>query len=153
MNQRVLDQATGVLCHSRFVHNAIERVHSKLAIVRADHPAWPHERTTEPRREEADHAPIRLVAAGNLTANKSIEEIIVACGLLAQEHDLELRLVGNLEIDADLEVLREVTGCADRVKAFGRVSDETLMRELEEADLVFCLRSPTQSRSRSPRHL
>ena len=143
MNRRVLDQATGVLCHSRFVRDAIEHVHPKLAVVRADHPAWPHDRTAAPRREEPDAAPLRLVAAGNLTANKSIEEIIVACGLLAREHDLELRLVGNLEIDADLDVLCEVTGCADRVQALGRVSDETLMRELEEADLVFCMRSPT----------
>ncbi len=147
MNQRVLDQATGILCHSDFVRDAIRAIHPKLYIERADHPAWPHDRSeTTPIRGPAGDTsgrPIRLVAAGNLTTNKCIEEIVVACGLLAESHSLELHLVGNIELDTDLDVLCEVTGCTDVVHTHGRVSDEELMQALDEADLAFCMRTPT----------
>lgn len=145
LNRHVLDQATGVLCHSEFVSRAVAEVHPRLCVRVSRHPAWPqahlHERSNERRRDR-----LRLLAAGNLTPNKAIDEVVRACAVLGRQIPLELRLVGRVELGFDVEALARIEGL-EHLTVRGRVDDGELMLELRDADLCFALRSPTLGES------
>jgi len=145
LNRRVLGQATGVLAHSRFVADAVCAIHPTLLVRQLDHHAVPLPAALAPAAHRAPRSegPFVFVTAGNLNPTKRVPVILRALTRLQGRLPFRYRLVGEIKPDWGAAEFVEELGLADAVEICGRVDRDELYRQLLDADVCVCLRSPT----------
>jgi glycosyltransferase involved in cell wall biosynthesis len=130
----VLDHATGLIVHSRYVERCAREAGYRGPIVRIPHPAWPIPRL-EPVQPEGD--PL-YGCFGHLNESKRIEELVVAFARLRERRpDARLLLVGSLA--TRLARLELPGGVTHR----DYVPEDELWSLMAACDAIVSLRSPT----------
>lgn len=95
---------------------------------------------------DADRPPSRLLAVGNLTANKNILAVLAALKQLSDEgRDMRLEVIGEGPERASLEAFASEQGVADRVRFSGQQDQSYIVEALRRAD-VFVLASFSEGR-------
>jgi glycosyltransferase involved in cell wall biosynthesis len=131
----VLDFATGVIVHSRYVE---ERARARYGgpIWRIPHPAWPPA-AVAPERPDGD--PV-FGAFGNVNASKRVPQLLEAFARFRETHPTaRLLLVGAAGVGAEVRH----NGLGDAVVREGYVDENRLWALLSGVDAVVSLRSPT----------
>jgi glycosyltransferase involved in cell wall biosynthesis len=141
----VLDHATGVISHSRFVEERVREAGFTGPVWRVPSPAWETVPAVEGRELPPDRHPI-VGSFGHLTASKRIAELLEAFVRLRQSFPSALLVLGGtasprLALDERLEALRLDAG-RDVVCA-GYVAEPRLWRLVNECDICVGLRAPT----------
>jgi glycosyltransferase involved in cell wall biosynthesis len=134
----VLDRATGLIVHSRFVADRAREHGYEGPLWRIPHPAWP--------RPDVAPAPVEgeplLGAFGNLNASKRTGRLLEAFARFRDDHpNARLLLVGAAAADVDMGI--RAAGVADVVTRHGYVDEQTLWSLMAATDAVVSLRSPT----------
>jgi glycosyltransferase involved in cell wall biosynthesis len=132
----VLDFATGVIVHSRYVEERARARGYDGPLWRIPHPAWPPAAVT-PERPDGD--PV-FGAFGNLNASKRVPQLLEAFARFRETHPTaRLVLVGAAGVGADVRHHR----LGDAVVREGYVDEDRLWALLSGVDAVVSLRSPT----------
>ncbi len=135
----VLDHATGLIVHSRYVEAGARRLGFEGPLWRIPHPAWPAP-VTEPAAVEG--SPV-IGCFGHLNASKRIPQLLEAFGvLLAEQPDARLVLVGPVSPRFDLDAVLERYG-SDRVQREEYVPEARLWSLMAACDVLVSLRAPT----------
>jgi glycosyltransferase involved in cell wall biosynthesis len=130
----VLDHATGLIVHSRYVEGRARESGFTGPIARIPHPAWP-----VPAIEPADVRGDPLYGCfGHLNETKRIEELVSAFARLRQRRPrARLLLVGSLAVRLDRLEL------PDGVEHRDYVPEQELWSLIAACDAIVSLRSPT----------
>jgi glycosyltransferase involved in cell wall biosynthesis len=138
----VLDSATGLVVHSRYVEERAREAGYEGPVWRIPHPAWPR---PEVPRAELEGDPL-IACLGHLNPAKRVPQVLeafarlrerrpgarlVLAGAAAPRLDLDARL-RRLGLDGDPAVIRE-----------GYVDEPRLWALLQACDVCVSLRSPT----------
>ena len=139
----VLETATGVIVHSRYVEQRVRDTGYLGQVWRIPHPAW---RPPESIRaaDLADGGTV-IGCFGHLTAAKRLPELLEAFALVREAlPSTRLLLVGSAPADARVEetLARLGLGRGDVVR-FDYVDEERLWALLAATDVCVCLRHPT----------
>jgi glycosyltransferase involved in cell wall biosynthesis len=130
----VLDHATALIVHSRYVERRVRETGYVGPIVRIPHPAWPVP-SVEPATVEGD--PL-YGCFGHLNESKRIEELLAAFARLRERRPgARLLLVGSLAARLDRLELPEGTIRRDYVP------EDELWSLMAACDAIVSLRSPT----------
>ncbi len=130
----VLDRATGLIVHSRYVEERARAAGYRGPIVRIPHPAWPVPEV-EPAAVEGD--PL-YGCFGHLNESKRIPELVAAFATLRERHPgARLLLVGGTSVRLGRLELPE------GVIREEYVSEERLWGLMSACDAIVGLRSPT----------
>jgi glycosyltransferase involved in cell wall biosynthesis len=132
----VLDRATGLIVHSRYVENGARRLGYPGRLWRIEHPAWP-----APAVEPAiiDGSPL-IGCFGHLNASKRLPRLLEAFSLLPET--ARLLLVGPVSPRYDLDAVLERYG-SERVVREAYVPEERLWSLMAACDVLVSLRAPT----------
>jgi glycosyltransferase involved in cell wall biosynthesis len=132
----VLDRASGLIVHSRYVEDGARRLGYAGPLWRIPHPAWP-----PPAVEPAtvDGAPV-IGCFGHLNASKRIPQLLEAFRLLPG--DARLLLVGPVSPRYDLDAVLERYG-SERVLREQYVPEQRLWSLMAACDVLVSLRAPT----------
>jgi len=134
----VLDHATGVIVHSRFVAERVREHGYDGLLWQIAHPAWPRP-AVEPEPLQGD--PL-LGAFGNLNASKRTGRLLEAFARFRQPHpNARLLLVGAAAPDVEMGI--RAAGVSDVVVRHDYVDESRLWSLMAAADAVVSLRSPT----------
>jgi glycosyltransferase involved in cell wall biosynthesis len=137
----ILDLATGLIVHSRYVEAGARRARYAGPLWRVPHPAWP-QRTIEP--EPGFGADPLIGCFGHLNMNKRIPALLEAYALLrTRRPGAQLLLVGAATERFDLDRRVERLGLGDGLIREQRVSEERFERLMAACDVLVNLRSPT----------
>ncbi len=137
----VLDLATGLVVHSRYVEEGARRAGYAGPLWRIPHPVWP-QRTVEP--EPGFGADPLIGCFGHLNMNKRIPALLEAFALLRTRRPAaQLLLVGAATERFDLDRRVERLGLGDGLLREQRVSEERFERLMAACDVLVNLRSPT----------
>ncbi len=132
----VLDLATGVIVHSRFVERRVRERGYDGPVWRIPHPAWTPP-AISPERPEGN--PV-FGAFGNVNAAKRVPQLLEAFERFRESHPTaRLLLVGAAGVGAGLDGRR----LGDAVVREGYVDEARLWALLAGVDAVVSLRSPT----------
>lgn len=137
----VLDEATGVIVHSRYVETRAREAGFTGPIWRIPHPAWP-----APEVEPADLGPGPVIGClGHVNPEKRIPQLLEAFALVRESRaDARLLLVGpvapRFDLDARLQRLRLPEGALMRE---GYVDEERFWSLMAACDVCVNLRAPT----------
>ncbi|MGI8420766.1 MAG: glycosyltransferase family 4 protein [Gaiellaceae bacterium] len=135
----ILDRATGLIVHSRYVEEGARRLGYDGPLWRIPHPAWP-----APDVESAaiDGAPV-VGCFGHLNASKRLPQLLAAFALLPES--ARLVLAGPVSPRYDLDAALERAGLlgSPRVHREAYVPEERLWALMTGCDVVVALRSPT----------
>ena len=137
----VLDRATAVVVHSRFVEERVRAHGYEGPLRRIPHPAWP-----VPAIESARMAGVPLIGCfGHINESKRIPQLLTAfAALRRKEHGARLLLVGSEAPGFDLEGRIERTGLdATGVIREPYVEEERLWSLMAACDAIVLLRAPT----------
>ena len=137
----VLDLATGLIVHSRYVEQRARAAGYEGPVWRIPHPAWEH----------APVAPAQLEGApligsfGNVNASKRIPQLLEAFARLRRERpDARLLLVGAVSPGFDLDRRLQRLGLSDEgIVREAYVEEERLWALMAACDVCVNLRSPT----------
>jgi glycosyltransferase involved in cell wall biosynthesis len=133
--REVLERATGLIVHSRYVEERARQSGYGGPLWRVPHPAWP-----APEVEPAEVGGRPLFGCfGHLNASKRIPQLIEAFGVVRARHpNAKLLLVGpaSPHFDAD----RFAT---DGVERIGYIDEERLWSLMAACDACISLRAPT----------
>lgn len=135
-----LTQAVSVIAHSSVAQQRVDAV--------ADIPTYLLDLPFRPSRERpgvfrAPLGPLRLVQFGYTGPNRRIESVLRTLATLKDEMDFRFDVMGKLWDQSYLVDLVENLGLQSRVKFHGFVDESFLDQMLQQAHLVFNLRSPT----------
>lgn len=151
LNRRVLENAVGVLVHSRFAESEVRRTHPGLWLKRLDHHAHRPDRVDSVHPADptsSDRAPAResggvvFVTAGYLTPTKRIDVVLRALARLRSRLDFHYRLVGRIHDESGVRATIRGLGLDRRVTIHGEVGKAELYRHLQDADICVNLRHP-----------
>ena len=137
----VLEHATGLVVHSRYVHDHARAAGFAGPIGIVPHPAW-----RPPAIELERVAPGVVVGCfGVVNASKRIPELLRATAAVRQEHpDVTLLLVGSTSPGFDLERRLQRLGlAADGLVREGWVDEARLWALMGGSDVLVNLRHPT----------
>jgi len=137
----ILDQATGLIVHSRYVEEGARRAGYAGPLWRIPHPVWP-QRPVEPADVHGDP----LVGCfGHLNMNKRIPALLEAFTLLQRRRPgARLLLVGRATERFDLDRRLERLGLTgDALIREHRVPEERFESLMAACDVLVNLRSPT----------
>jgi glycosyltransferase involved in cell wall biosynthesis len=135
----VLDLATGLLVHSRFVEQRVRERGYGGPVWRVPHPAWPPP-VVEPERLAGK--PV-FGAFGNINPSKRTGQLLDAFARFRETHaDARLLLVGR-EAGVDVALRVESAGLEDAVTHVDYVEERRLWALMAGVDAVVSLRSPT----------
>jgi glycosyltransferase involved in cell wall biosynthesis len=137
----VLEHATGLVVHSRYVHDHARAAGFGRPIGIVPHPAW-----RAPAIERERVAPGVVVGCfGVVNASKRIPELLRATATVRKEHpDLTLLLVGSTSPGFDLERRLQRLGLAgDGLVREGWVDEARLWALMGGSDVLVNLRHPT----------
>jgi len=134
--------ADAVACISDFTRSQLMRLAApsdwpKLDVV---HMSVDTDRFVPPEEPRAD-GPLRILDVGRLVPEKGAPVLLDAVELLSQRGvDVELRLVGGGDLEADLARIIAERGLGTRVTLVGSVGQDEILDQYHWAD-VFCLPS------------
>src|SRR6266542_3482702 len=136
----VLERATGVIVHSRFVEERVRARGYDRQLWRIPHPAWPAP-DVPPKRPAGE--PVFGVF-GNLNASKRIPQLLEAFARLRESRpSARLVLVGAVAAGSDAARQIKQSGLGDALVREGYVEQERLWSLMSGVDAVISLRSPT----------
>jgi glycosyltransferase involved in cell wall biosynthesis len=136
----VLDLATAVIVHSRYVERRVRERGYDRALRLVAHPAWP-EPAVEPVRIGGEPT---IGAFGNVNASKRVPQLLDAFAHFRETHPgARLLLVGASAPGIDLPRRIEHEGLGDAVLHEPYVEEERLWALMAGVDVVASLRSPT----------
>ena len=137
----VLDRATGVIVHSRYVEQRVREHGYEGPLRRIPHPAWPVP-AIEPARV---HGTPLVGCFGHINESKRIPQLLAAFAALRRtEHDARLLLVGSEAPGFDLQGRIERTGLdATGVLREPYVEEARLWALMAACDACVLLRAPT----------
>ena len=132
----VLDRATGLIVHSRYVEEGTRRLGYDGPLWRIPHPAWP-----APEVEPAAvHGSPLIGCFGHLNASKRVPQLLEAFRLLPDT--ARLLLVGPVSSRYDLDAVLERYG-SERVIREEYVPESRLWSLMAACDVLVSLRAPT----------
>ena len=137
----VLDLATGVIVHSRYVEQRARAAGYEGSIWRIPHPAW-----TVPPVAPAGIVGRPLIGTfGNVNASKRIPQLLEAFARLRRERpDARLLLVGAVSPGFDLDRRLQRLGLSDEgIVREAYVEEDRLWSLMTACDVCVSLRSPT----------
>jgi len=135
----VLELATGLLVHSRFVEERVRERGYRGPVWRVAHPAWPQPLLAP---ERLDGSPV-FGAFGNINPSKRTGQLLEAFARFHETHpDARLLLVGR-EAGVDVALRVEAAGLDDAVSHVDYVEERRLWALMAGVDAVVSLRSPT----------
>jgi len=137
----ILDLATGLIVHSRYVEDGARRAGYGGPLWRIPHAAWP-QRPVQP--EDVHGAPL-VGCFGHLNMNKRIPALLEAFALLRRTHPrARLLLVGEATERFDLDRRLERLGIGGyALIREHRVTEERFESLMAACDVLVNLRSPT----------
>ncbi len=133
---QVLDLATGLIVHSRYVEEGARRLGYTGPLWRIPHPAWPAPRV-EPARLEG--GPL-VGCFGHLNGSKRLPQLLDAFRLLPET--ARLLLVGPVSPRYDLDAVLARYG-SERVLREEYVPEDRLWSLMAACDVLVSLRAPT----------
>ena len=135
LTAEVLDPATGLIVHSRYVEERVRDARYDRPLWRIPHPAWPL-----PAAEPAAVAGRPLFGCfGHLNASKRIPQLLEAFALVRRRHpDARLLLVGPAAPGFDVDRF-----VGEGVERIGYVDEPRLWSLMAACDACVSLRSPT----------
>ena len=138
----VLDRATSVIVHSRYVETLVREHGYDGPLHRVAHPAWPPPDDVSPERVEG--SPL-IGSFGHINENKRVPQLLTAfAGLRRTRHGARLLLVGSESPGFDLAGRVARTGLDDAgVIREPYVEEERLWALMEACDAIVLLRAPT----------
>jgi glycosyltransferase involved in cell wall biosynthesis len=139
LSGEVLDLATGLIVHSRYVEDRVRERGYEGPVWHIAHPAWPAP-AVEPERFEGD--PV-IGAFGNMNASKRVPQLLDAFERFHATHPAaRLLLVGDAAgLGLDWRIEHE--GLQDAVEREDYVDEQRLWALMAGVDVVASLRSPT----------
>ena len=132
----VLDRATALIVHSRYVAEGARRLGYEGPLHVIPHPAWP---APQPEPAGIEGEPL-IGCFGHLKASKRIPQLLQAFRLLPES--ARLLLVGPVSPRYDLDAALERWG-SERVHREEYVPEERLWSLMAACDVVVSLRAPT----------
>ena len=137
----VLDRATSVIVHSRYVETLVREHGYDGPLQRIEHPAWP---VPELVPAAMEGAPL-IGSFGHINESKRVPQLLTAFAALRRKrHDARLLLVGSESPGFDLAGRIERTGLdATGVVREPYVEEERLWSLMVACDAVVLLRAPT----------
>jgi glycosyltransferase involved in cell wall biosynthesis len=137
----VLDRATSVIVHSRYVETLVREHGYDGPLHRIPHPAWP---VPDVAPEDVTGSPL-VGSFGHINENKRIPQLLTAfAGLRRTRHGAKLLLVGSESPGFDLAGRIERTGLdATGVVREAYVEEERLWSLMAACDAIVLLRAPT----------
>src|SRR5204863_86081 len=136
----VLEHATGVVVHSRFVEERVRARGYDRPVWRIPMPAWP---TPEVEPERPAGEPV-FGAFGHLNASKRVPQLLAAFARFHESRPAaRLLLVGADAAGSDATRQIKESGLADAVVREGYVEEDRLWALMAGVDAVVSLRSPT----------
>jgi len=137
----ILDRATGVIAHSRYVETLAREHGYDGPLWRIPHPAWPmHDVVPAP---DVSGAPL-VGCFGYLNMNKRIPELLEAFASFRRERpDARLLLAGGVGERFDIERRLERLGLTEGVQRLDYVPEERLWSLMAACDVLVNLRYPT----------
>jgi glycosyltransferase involved in cell wall biosynthesis len=137
----VLDQARGLIVHSRYVGERARAAGYGGRLWHVPHPAWPMGDVTPANDVSGD--PL-IGCFGFLNMNKRIPELLEAFASLRRERPgARLLLVGAAGERFDVERRLERLGLTDGVERMGYVPEERMWSLMAACDVLVNLRYPT----------
>lgn len=134
--REVLHRAAHVIAisehNARFLAEQVGLPADRVRLVRngLDLPRFPYRDPGPPG------TPLRVLAVGRLVEKKGFAHLVEAAALLGDEVPVELRLVGDGELEQPLRELVGARGLQDRVRLLGSRSQAELVDELARADVL-----------------
>jgi glycosyltransferase involved in cell wall biosynthesis len=137
----VLEHATGLVVHSRYVHDRARAAGFEGPIAIVTHPAWPSP-GVEPERVSAGTV---VGCFGVVNASKRIPELLRATAAVRKEHpELTLLLVGSTSPGFDLDRRLQRLGLDDAgLVREAWVDESRLWALMAGSDVIVNLRHPT----------
>lgn len=137
----VLDLATALIVHSRYVEERARAAGYERPIWRIPHPAWEHAPVTPARIEGA---PL-IGSFGNVNASKRIPQLLEAFARLRRDRpDARLLLVGAVSPGFDLDRRLQRLGLSgEGILREAYVEEDRLWSLMAACDVCVSLRSPT----------
>jgi glycosyltransferase involved in cell wall biosynthesis len=137
----VLDQARGLIVHSRFVGDRARAAGYEGRIWQVPHPSWPRVDVTP--ATDVSGAPL-VGCFGFLNMNKRIPQLLQAFATLRRERPgARLLLVGSAGERFDVERRLERLGLTDGVLRLDYVPEERMWSLMAACDVLVNLRYPT----------
>ncbi|HXM74103.1 MAG TPA: glycosyltransferase [Chthoniobacterales bacterium] len=136
----VLENAQGVIVHTREAYNALHSDESSPVIFRSL--PFPASELKQSRQTDS-RLPKRLVMFGFFGANRRLESVLRALGTYPNKNQFRLDVFGEIKKPRELERTIRKFSLRDLVKVHGFVSEEELDDALAQTDLAINLRYPT----------
>jgi glycosyltransferase involved in cell wall biosynthesis len=144
LNRRVVDQATGILVHSRFIEERVRAMRPELLVHRLDHHCCPPSpELRDSVRAKPPGSPCVFATLGFLTPAKRIDLVLEALARLSPKRAYEYHLTGEIVFRDEVRRLVDELHLEEVVKTHGPVEKRELYRRILEADVCICLRDPT----------
>jgi glycosyltransferase involved in cell wall biosynthesis len=137
----VLDLATGLIVHSRYVEERARAAGYEGPVWRIPHPAWEH---APIESAEVEGSPL-IGSFGNVNASKRIPQLLEAFALLRRDRPgARLLLVGAVSPGFDLDRRLQRLGLSgEGIVREAYVEEERLWSLMAACDVCISLRSPT----------
>jgi glycosyltransferase involved in cell wall biosynthesis len=139
LSGEVLDLATGLIVHSRYVEERVRERGYDGPVWHVAHPAWPAP-AIEPERIQGD--PV-IGAFGNMNASKRVPQLLDAFERFHSTHPAARLLLVGAAPGLELDWRIEHEGLRDAVVREDYVDEERLWALMDGVDVIASLRSPT----------
>jgi len=144
LNEEVLQAATGVIVHSRFLEARVSEARPGLPVRLIQmHAEPPPAGVLADASRPALPGTCVFATVGHITPNKRVDLVLRALSRLRDDLLFEYHLSGDVALPDMLRAQIRQLGLDDRVVAHGPVSRKDLYRRLLEADVGIFLRDPT----------
>jgi glycosyltransferase involved in cell wall biosynthesis/SAM-dependent methyltransferase len=146
LNRRIVREAEGVIVHSEWARERLERIAPGVPIARVPMPVVARGARVESDEEcDPTDAPseVRIANFGLITPGKGIERALAALSRLKQKHRFRYTLVGEPNDFYDVRELIRRHRMEDRVEITGHLPLEEFERRMCETDIALNLRERT----------